>query len=71
MHETAATPSVSLAAVEIVSLAAVLCVCVFKNYVFRQAKVYRIRFADLTLKPRLAEHTDTQTASFFFLACSN
>ena len=45
--------------------------------VFRQAKVYRvlavpgIRFADLTLKPRLAEHparqTDRQTVSFFFL----
>ena len=32
----------------------------------------RIRFADLTLKPRLlAEHTHTQTVSFFFLACSN
>ena len=43
MHETAATPSVSLAAVAIVSLAAVaMCVCVFKNYVFRQAKVYRV-----------------------------
>ena len=37
MHETAATPSVSLAT--IVSM----CVCIFKNYryVFRQAKVYR------------------------------
>ena len=46
MHETAATPSVSLAAVEIGSLAAVaMCgtnVCVFKNYVFRQAKVYSV-----------------------------
>ena len=43
MHETAATPSVSLAAVAIVSLAAfAMCVCVFKNYVFRQAKVYRV-----------------------------
>ena len=41
MHETAATPSVSLAAVAIVSLAAVaMCVCVF--FVFRQAKVYRV-----------------------------
>ena len=35
MHETAATPSVSLAAVA-------MCVWVFKNYVFRQAKVYRV-----------------------------
>ena len=47
MHETAATPSVSLAAVKIVSLAAVVCVCVFSKttgtwYVFRQAKVYRV-----------------------------
>ena len=46
MHETAATPSISLAAVAIVSLAAVaMCVCVFSKttrYVFRQAKVYRV-----------------------------
>ena len=74
MHETAATPSVSLAAVEIVSLAAVAMFgCVFKNYVFRQAKVYlgRIRFADLTLKPRLAEqpHTHIHTDGQFFFSC--
>ena len=35
MHETAATPSVSLATVA-------MCVCVLKNYVFRQTKVYRV-----------------------------
>ena len=49
--------------------------CLLKNYVFRQTKVYRVLavydFADLTLKPRLAEHPHTQTVSFFFLACSN
>ena len=50
-------------------------------YVFRQAKVYRALAVYVpytktktifsTLKPRLAEHPDTQTVSFFFPACSN
>ena len=47
-----------------------LSVCVFKNYVFRQAKVYRVgrkRFADPTLKPILVEHRDTRAhAQTFF-----
>ena len=66
MHETAATPSVSLATVA-------MCVCVLKNYqvCISTGKGIpcfgRIRFADLTLKPRLAEHPDRQTVSFFFL----
>ena len=88
MHETAATPSVSLTGVVTrTTLSTTLsmrqhlrppfrwpqlqctCVCFQKlpdtRYVFRQAKVYRcfgrIRFCDLTLKPRLVEHPHKRT----------
>ena len=42
MHETAATPSVSLAAVEIVSLVAVVCVCVFSKTMYLDRQRYTV-----------------------------
>ena len=66
MHETAATPSVSLAAV-----AMYVRVCVFKNYVYVGRQRYTV-FWPYTVcrrntKTKISRtHTDTHTDGFFY-----
>ena len=79
MHETAATPSVSLAAVEFVSLAAAaMCGCVFSKTMYLDSQRYTVFWPYTVCRPntktkisRTSTQTHTQTVSFFFLACSN
>ena len=73
MHETAATPSVSLAAVAIVSLAAVaMCVCVFPKTMYLDRQRYTVFWPYTICRPhtktkisRTSGQTDRRSVFFF------
>ena len=78
MHETAATPSVSLAAVEFVSLAAAaMCGCVFSKTMYLDSQRYTVFWPYTICRPntktkisRKTTHTHThphRRSVFFFL----